>query len=135
MANTNYGTVLKKATTVVGDIVKMTSPKITSGSVETTHATSGGRKTFIPDGLVTIEPFKVTIYTDVATLALLEADMLASTVATYTVDYTSGSGLTDRTFSAFVQEIKSSKADAQNPNAQTVEVMFGIGGFGSFDIV
>lgn len=135
MATDNYGVGLKKGTTSIGEIVKISVPEVSTEKKESTSHASSGKREFIPSGLLELSDFTVTINAISANLVTLYTDMKAKTVAAYTIDYTTGSGLADWTFNAFPLSIKISEMDAQSPDVLRAEIKFAVGSFSTFDIV
>jgi hypothetical protein len=126
MANKDYGTVLKKGTVVVGEIVSVGIPEIKAEKAETTNHSSGGWRTFIPSGLKSLEGFELSVIATGSVILGLYTDITGETVSVYTVDYptqTSGS-LTDWTFNAFPTNIKIEDMKADKPNAMQFKVKF-----------
>jgi len=77
---TNYGTLLKKATTSIGELVKIDPPEYTNPTVEATNHASGGVRNFISGGLREMTAFKATINYKIADIALLVTDLVAGTM-------------------------------------------------------
>lgn len=126
MATKSYGTVLKKGSTVVGEIVSTGVPEYKTEKAETTNHSSGGVRTFIPSGLKEIGEFELTLNATGSLVAGIYADMNAETVSVYTVSYptsTSGS-LTDWSFNAFPVSVKIQEAKADKPEQIQVKVKY-----------
>ncbi len=126
MASKSYGTVLKKGSTVVGEIVSTGVPEIKVDKAETTNHSSGGWRTFIPAGLRELGDFELTLNATGSMVTSIYTDMTAETISTYTVSYptvTTGS-LTDWSFTAFPTSIKIQDAKADKPEAMQVKVKY-----------
>ena len=125
MAVTNYGILLKKSTTLVGELTNLSFPTISTPAVETTNHSSAGVREFISGALTELGEFTVTINAVQAALDTLETDRRAGTVAGYTIEYTqSAGGLDDWDFSAIVTEIAVQDADSMSPDVISVDVTF-----------
>lgn len=128
MANSNYGVILKKASTTIGSLTNIDFPKVSTESVETTsHATSGLRE-YIPSGLLKFENFSATILGTASGYSAIKTDIDAGTFATYTIDFVTGTGITDWSFSATPISISINTADATSPEVLTFVVEFAISG-------
>jgi hypothetical protein len=124
MAVKSYGTLLKKGSTTVGEIISTGVPEIKAEKAETTNHSSGGWRTYIPAGLKELGEFELTLNASGSLVASLYADMAAETVTAYTVSYptaTSGS-LTDWSFLAFPTSVKIQEAKAEKPDSIQVKV-------------
>lgn len=125
MAVKSYGTILKKGSTSVGEIISVGVPEIIQEAVETTNHSSNGWKTFIPSGLKELGEFELTLIAGSTVFNTIYADMTGETVAEYTVDYPTGStNLTDWSFMAFPTSVKIEDMDATKPEAMTFKVKF-----------
>lgn len=100
MSVSNYGTTLKVAGNVVGQVVKLTLPTYESGFVPTTYM-SGGRATFIPNRVTKLGNIKLTLNYIQSDIAAIEAHIITGTPAALVIDYTSASGFTDWSFNGF----------------------------------
>ena len=118
---TNYGTLLKKATTSIGELVKIDPPEYTNPTVESTNHSSGGVRQFISGGLREMTAFKATINYDIANIATLVTDLVAGTKAAYTILFPDASSMR---FSAIPTSIKPLSADAQKPDVLQAEITF-----------
>jgi hypothetical protein len=118
---TNYGTLLKKATTSIGELVKIDPPEYTNPAVEATNHASGGVRNFISGGLREMTAFKATINYKIADIALLVTDLVAGTNAAYTVLFPDASSMR---FHAIPTSIKPLSADAQKPDVMQAEITF-----------
>jgi hypothetical protein len=122
MANTtNYGTLLKKATTSIGQLVSIDPPEYSNPAVESTNHSSGGVRQFISGKLREMSEFKATINYDMANIATLVTDLVAGTAAAYSIVYPDNSS---QRFSAFPTAIKPLTADAQKPDVHKAEITF-----------
>jgi hypothetical protein len=124
MAITNYGILLKKASTSVGEMTNIELPKISTGSIESTNHASSGLRTYIPDGLIEAETFQATFICTKANYDLVKTDIDAGTVATYSIDFPAASGITDWSFSCFPISIELGTADATSPDLLAMIVEF-----------
>jgi hypothetical protein len=116
MANTNYGVLLKKASTSVGLVTNLDFPKILMGEVQSTNHSGSGVREYIPDGVLYVDKFSSTIIATLAGYNTIKSDIDAKTFATYTLDFVLATGITDWSFSATPLSIKLGTADAQSPN-------------------
>lgn len=134
MTDTNYGIVLKKGSTVVGEITNLKLPKITGGKIETTHAASGGKRTQLPSGLVGMDDFSVTINVTATTLAAFYTDMTGKTVATYSFVFPTGLDIDDWDIDAFIVDIDPGEIDQQNPDVLKAVITLAVADFSDFAI-
>lgn len=124
MTDTNYGILLKKETTVVGEVTDMSFPEIIREDIEKTNHSSGGLKEFISSGLKEISEFTVSLNTVQAQFTAIEADVSAGTIATYHIHFPVALGITNWVFSAFPKRIAMQGADAQSPDVLKMDVVF-----------
>ena len=68
MSQTNYGTLLKKASTSIGSLVSIDPPEYSNPAVESTNHSSAGVRTFVSGGLREMAEFKCTINYELRTL-------------------------------------------------------------------
>lgn len=118
---TNYGTLLKKATTSIGELVSIDPPEYSNPAVESTNHSSGGVRQFISGKLREMSEFKATINYDIANIALLVTDLVAGTKAAYTILYPDNSS---QRFQAIPTAIKPLPADATKPEVLKAEITF-----------
>lgn len=118
---TNYGTLLKKATTSIGELVSIDPPEYSNPAVESTNHSSGGVRQYLSGKLREMSEFKATINYDMANIATLVTDLVAGTKAAYTITYPDNS--TQR-FQAIPISIKPLTADAQKPDVHKAEITF-----------
>lgn len=118
---TNYGTLLKKASTSIGELVSIDPPEYSNPVVESTNHSSGGVRQFISGKLREMGEFKATINYDMANIATLVTDLVAGTKAAYTILYPDNSS---QRFQAIPISIKPMTADAQKPEALKAEITF-----------
>ena len=121
MTVTNYGTLLKKATTSIGSVVSIDPPEYMNPAVESTNHSSGGVRKFVSGGLRQMAEFKVTINYEIADIAALTTDLVAGTKAAYTILYPDNSS---QRFQAIPTSIKPQPADAQKPEVLKAEITF-----------
>ena len=121
MTVTNYGTLLKKATTSIGSVVSIDPPEYMNPAVESTNHSSGGVRKFVSGGLREMAEFKVTINYEIADIATLTTDLVAGTKAAYTILYPDNSS---QRFQAIPTSIKPQPADAQKPEVLKAEITF-----------
>ena len=120
-STTNYGTLLKKATTSIGELVSIDPPEYSNPAVESTNHSSGGVRQYISGKLREMGEFKVTINYDMANIATIVTDLVAGTKAAYSITYPDNS--TQR-FQAIPITIKPLTADAQKPDTLKAEITF-----------
>jgi hypothetical protein len=121
MATTNYGTLLKKATVSIGEVVSIDPPEYMNPAIESTNHSSAGVRTYVSGGLREMAEFKVTINYVIANIATLVTDLVAGTKAAYTITYPDAS--TQR-FQAIPTSIKPQPADATKPETLKAEITF-----------
>ena len=121
MTVTNYGTLLKKATTSIGSVVSIDPPEYMNPAVESTNHSSAGVRKFVSGGLRQMAEFKVTINYEIADIATLTTDLVAGTKAAYTILYPDNSS---QRFQAIPTSIKPQPADAQKPEVLKAEITF-----------
>jgi hypothetical protein len=121
MTVTNYGTLLKKATTSIGSVVSIDPPEYMNPAVESMNHSSGGVRKFVSGGLRQMAEFKVTINYEIADIATLTTDLVAGTKAAYTILYPDNSS---QRFQAIPTSIKPQPADAQKPEVLKAEITF-----------
>lgn len=118
---TNYGTLLKKASTSIGEVVSIDPPEYLNPAIESTNHSSGGKRKFESSGLQEMAEFKATINYKIADIATLVADLQAGTKSAYTLLYPDSSS---QRFSALVTSIKPQTADALKPDTLKAEITF-----------
>lgn len=118
---TNYGTLLKKASTSIGELVSIDPPEYSNPAVESTNHSSGGVRQFISGKLREMSEFKATIIYDIANIATLVTDLVAGTKAAYTILYPDNSS---QRFQAIPVAIKPLTADATKPEVHKAEITF-----------
>ena len=118
---TNYGTLLKKATTSIGSVVSIDPPEYTNPAIESTNHSSAGVRTFVSGGLREMAEFKVTINYEIANIATLTTDLVAGTKAAYTLLFPDNSSMR---FQAIPTSIKPQPADATKPEVLKAEITF-----------
>lgn len=121
MAQTNYGTLLKKASTSIGELVSIDPPEYSNPAVESTNHSSGGVRQFVSGKLREMGEFKATINYDIANIATLVTDLVAGTKAAYTILYPDN---TSQRFQAIPIAIKPLTADATKPETLKAEITF-----------
>lgn len=120
VANTNYGTLLKKGSTVLGEITVLQAPEFMNETVEATSHASGGWKEYISGGLKGVGEVNFTCnMTNVATVSGMMTDLSAGTKASYNITFPN---TTVWTFDAFVVKFQPQSADAQSPEALKADV-------------
>jgi hypothetical protein len=118
---TNYGTLLKKGAATLAEVVSIDAPEYTQPEVEATNHSSAGVREFVSSMLREMTPFKATMNQLDGGLATLIADMVAGTVAAYSITFPN----TDiQGFNALVTSVKPLGADAQKPDVLKAEVTF-----------
>lgn len=118
---TNYGTLLKKASTSIGELVSIDPPEYSNPAVESTNHSSGGVRQFISGKLREMGEFKTTINYDIANIAPIVTDLVAGTKAAYTILYPDNSS---QRFQAIPIAIKPLTADASKPEVLKAEITF-----------
>ena len=120
-STTNYGTLLKKGSTSIGELVTVDPPEYSNPAVESTNHSSGGVRQFISGKLREMGEFKATINYDMANIATLVTDLVAGTKAAYTILYPDNSS---QRFQAIPVAIKPLTADASKPEVLKAEITF-----------
>lgn len=118
---TNYGTLLKKASTSIGELVSIDPPEYSNPAVESTNHSSGGVRQFISGKLREMSEFKATINYDIANIALVVTDLVAGKKDAYTILYPDNSS---QRFQAIPVAIKPLTADATKPEVHKAEITF-----------
>jgi hypothetical protein len=121
MTTTNYGTLLKKASTSIGSVVSIDPPDYMNPAIESTNHSSAGVRVFVSGGLREMSEFKVTINYEIANIATLVTDLVAGTKAAYTLLFPDN---TSQRFSAIPTGIKPMTADATKPEVLKAEITF-----------
>lgn len=124
MAASNFGILLKKASTVVGQVVNLGLPEISTEMIEITNHSSAGVREFLPSGVIEVGEFTADILLTQAQLAIIKGDIDNKTSATYNFDFTAGQALTDLSVTAFPTKIETGDADAQSPDVLKAKVTF-----------
>lgn len=120
-AITNYGTLLKKASTSIGNLVSIDPPEYMNPAVESTNHSSAGVRQFVSGGLREMAEFKCVINYEIANIATLVTDLIAGTKASYTILYPDNSS---QRFQAIPTSIKPLPADATKPDVHKAEITF-----------
>jgi len=118
---TNYGTLLKKGSSSIGELVTIDPPEYSNPAVESTNHSSGGVRQFVSGKLREMSEFKATINYAIADIATLVTDMVAGTKSSYSVLFPDN---TSERFSALVTGIKPLPADATKPETLKAEITF-----------
>ena len=118
---TNYGTLLKKGSSSIGELVTIDPPEYSNPAVESTNHSSGGVRQFVSSKLREMGEFKATINYVMADIATLVTDLVAGTKASYTILYPDN---TSQRFSAIPTAIKPLTADATKPETLKAEITF-----------
>lgn len=118
---TNYGTLLKKGSTSIGELVTIDPPEYSNPPVESTNHSSGGVRQFISGKLREMGEFKATINYDMANIATIVTDLVAGTKSAYTILYPDNSS---QRFQAIPVAIKPLTADATKPEVHKAEITF-----------
>jgi len=118
---TNYGTLLKKGSSSIGEVVSIDPPEYSNPAVETTNHSSGGVRQFVSGGLREMAEFKATINYKIADIATLVTDLVAGTKAAYTLLFPDNSS---ERFQAIPTAIKPMTADATKPETLKAEITF-----------
>jgi hypothetical protein len=131
MVDTNYGILLQKEDTpfagtftTIGEIVNLDPPSIVTGAIEKTHHGSGGYRQWIPDGLIGLEQFTVTLNLTADILDAMYEDMKDKLVALYKIVYPDGLSVEDWSFGAFPVSIDVLSSDAKSPDVAQVDITF-----------
>ena len=121
MPQTNYGTLLKKASTSIGNLVSIDPPEYSNPAVESTNHSSAGVRQYVTGGLREMAEFKCVINYEIANIATLVTDLVAGTKAAYTILFPDS---TSERFSAIPVAIKPLPADAMKPDVHKAEITF-----------
>ena len=120
-AISNFGFVLKKATTAIGEVVNINPPAISMETFEKTNHDSTAKE-FGSVGIYEVETFDITINYLPATDAIL-ADVIAGTSASYSITWPD-TGETLWTFTATPTNFKPEGAAANSPDGLQAVVTF-----------
>jgi len=127
MANSDYGTLLKKEVgavyTVVGEVVSIDPPEFLSEAVESTNHSSNGYREFIAGGLAEVSEFKATVNFSKTVISGFYNDIKLGTLGNYSIEFPDTDNTTWK-FSAIVTSLKPNAMDAQNPETLQAEVGF-----------
>jgi len=123
MANTNYGVIFNKASALVGAVTNIDFPEILTEKAESTSHSSAGWREYIPNGLLEVGAFGVTLNVTSATISGVMADMIDHSVDTYTIKFP-GTVIADWSFDAFPVSVKLDSADSQSPDVFSCVVEF-----------
>lgn len=119
MANTNYGSTLTKGGQSIGKCIVTEFPEIKTEKVESTNHSSGGKREYIPNGLIGLEDITVSVIVASGIMAAMYADMEAKTVSEFEISNSEDT----MTFSGFYTSIKPEAADSQNPDLDKLTVV------------
>jgi len=124
----NYGTLLKKGTTTLAEVVSITPPSVTNEPVEVTNHGSGGWKEYISGGLKELGEFKVKVNWipnngQYAVASGILYDVTNGVKATYSLVFPT-SPATTWSFDCYVVEIAPEEIDAQNPEGLGATITF-----------
>lgn len=127
MTDTDYGVDLQEETTpgggsfaTIGEIVNLDIPSIVTNAIEKTNHASGGHRQFIPDGLISLDEFPITLNCTQTIVDSMYQNMRAKSVLLYKVVFPSGLGIADWSFGAFPTQIDIQEADAQSPGVMQI---------------
>jgi len=123
MAYDNFGILLKKGVSVVGNFVSLDLPEVVVAEVETTNHASTAAE-FVPGGVPNFGTFGGKMEVTSPTLSGLMNDLINKTVSTYTIEFPDDTGVVDYTGSAFLTSVKLESADAQKADELLVTVVF-----------
>ena len=114
-ATTNYGTLLKKATVVQGEVTNIQPPSLSNPSVEATNHSSSGWREFISGGLKELSEFTADVnFTSGVTVSGFLTDVNAGTAASYSLTFPNTAVWT---FNAIPTSFQPASADAASPDA------------------
>lgn len=127
--DTNYGIDLQQETApasgeyyTIGEIVNLDVPALITGEVEKTHHASGGYRQFIPDGLINLDEFTVTLNCTQAVIDNKYQDMRSKIIRQYRIVFPPALSIQSWTFGAFPTKIDIQEADAKTPDVTQVEL-------------
>lgn len=118
---TNYGALLKKSTTVIGEVVSLDFPELTNEALESTNHSSGGYKSYISGKLIELTEFSATV--NFTSISGIMTDLVAGTEGSYGI-YFPDVDTTTFTFGAYVVGFKPETADATKPDVLKATVRF-----------
>lgn len=122
-AKSNYGTILKRASVVVGEVVNIDPPELTHEAVEATNHSSGGWREFVPGGLKELTEFTVMVNMASGTSSSMQGALTTGSSASYAIEFTDEE-LSIWTFNAYVTSYKPEPADATDPDAAHATITF-----------
>lgn len=124
MADTNYGSTFTKGGQSIGKCIVLDFPELSTGKVNITNHSSGGKTEFIPNGLIEAGDITLSVLAEGTALADMYSDMAAKSIEQCVV----ANDVDTLTFSGWYQSIKEEQADAQNPDAVKVTCVIAITG-------
>lgn len=93
-------------------------PEISTGKINTTNHSSGGKGESIPDGVVTLGDLSLMIKEEAGTASTLNTAITNKTIAAATLS----NGVTTFSGQAWIQAAKPESADAQSPDDTKLSV-------------
>lgn len=115
---TNYGSTLTFNGATIGKCVVEGFPEISTGKIDITNHASGGKAESIPNGVVSLGDMTVTVFEESGTLAALNTYINNKTVGTVAIANNSST----MSGSGFFLSVAPGEADAQDPDANKLEV-------------
>jgi hypothetical protein len=94
-------------------------PEISTGKINTTNHSSGGRAENIPDGVVTLGEFTLAIKEEASTLSTLNTAVINQTIATSSLE----NNVSTMSGSSWIMSAKPEAADAQSPDDTKITVV------------
>ena len=121
MANTNYGTLLKRESVTIAGVVSIDPPELENESVEVTNHGSGGFREYISGGLKGAGEFSCGLNYVQTAVSGIYNDFSSGTVGEYSITFPNNIVWS---FDALVTKYKAESADAQSPEALQLTVTF-----------
>ena len=117
-AVTDYGTLFKRASVTVGEVINIAPPKRSNPALDATSHSSGGNRERISSMLTDMAPFSVTVnFVSANTQDSMLSDIDAGTPQTYSIELPSSMGTWSG--SALVTDFQPAAADAKSPKPLT----------------
>lgn len=117
-AVTDYGILLKRSGTTIGEVVNITPPKRANPTVEATSHSSSGVREYISSALIGMSSFTASVnFISDTTQDTLYADIASGTAQSFSIVFPGSMGTWAG--SAIVTEFAPQSADAKSPKALT----------------
>lgn len=112
-AFTNYGSTFTFSGSSIGACLVVDHPEIKEGALKSTNHAGGGVREYLPDGLIGLGEFTLSIIVASGVLSTIKTAMAAKTIAACVITNPASETVT---CSGFYTSIKEEAADAQSPD-------------------